>query len=511
MKITEILRLREMGLSYTEIATGAGIGRSTVGDTLRLCKAHGLDYEKTRQMSDEALQRVLYPAYYGRKGQKPEPDYQAIQKELEQYHHMNLRYIWEEQYIKQHPDGLQYSQFCEKYRRWSKRDARQNVTMHMEREAGKELFVDWMGEAPLCVVDGATGEIHAAHFFVSVLGTSGYPFVEAFPDETQISWIGAHVRALEYYGGVPRILVPDNCKTAVKSPRYYDPEINPAYRELAEHYGMAILPARVKAPRDKSVVEQSVGWLETWLLAEIRKQHYFSFEELNMHVRERIAQLSQRPFQKREGSRYSVFCGEDQPALKPLPSKPFEIADVLVRRVPDNYHVEYKGFYYSVPYALYHQQVTLRATERTVEIFNRDKQRVATHPRRNHGMRYVTDPQHMPNNHRAFHEQQEFDGERYRHWAKQVGMYTEKMIAALLDAYPCEEQAYRSCMGILRLAEKYGAQRTEHACNRALALNSPLYITVKNILKNGMDLCNEEKGLPPLPQHSNVRGAAYYL
>ena len=172
MKITEILRLRELGLSYTEIATGAGIGRSTVGDMLRLCQEHGLDYETARQMSDEALQRLLYPAYFDRKGQKPEPDYQAIQQELEQHHHTNLRFIWEEQYRKQHPDGLGYSQFCERYRRWSKRDAKSNVTMHIEREAGKELFVDWMGETPLCVVDGTTGEIHAAHFFVGVLNTA---------------------------------------------------------------------------------------------------------------------------------------------------------------------------------------------------------------------------------------------------------------------------------------------------------------------------------------------------
>lgn len=511
MKITEILRLRELGLSYQEIAKGAGIGKSTVGDVLKLCRANGLDYERARQMEDEALQRLLYPDYCDRKGQKPEPDYPAIQTELKRNRHTNLRFIWEEQYRKQYPDGLGYSQFCERYRCWSKQDALQNVTMHIEREPGREMYVDWMGEAPLCVVDGETGEIHAAHFYVSALGASGYPFVRAFPDESQVSWSNAHVRAFEYYGGVPRILVPDNCKTAVKSPKYYDPEMNPAYRELAEHYGLAVLPARVREPRDKSVVEQSVGWLETWLLGVIRNRRFFSFEELNRYVRERLNELVRRPFQKREGSRYSVFCEVDQPALRPLPKNAFEIADMAVRRVPDNYHVEYKGFYYSVPYTLYKQQVTLRATERTIEVFDRDRRRVATHPRREQGRRYVTDPMHMPENHRAFHEQQAFDGDRYRRWSEKVGQSTAHLIHGLLTAYACEEQAYRSCMGILRLAEKYGQERTENACRKALSLNSPVYMTVKNVLQNGMDLLTEPPVLPPLQEHSNIRGAAYYL
>lgn len=511
MKITEILRLRELGLSYKEIAKGAGIGKSTVGDVLQLCRTCGVDYEHARQMGDEQLQRQLYPDYWDRKSQKPEPDYPAIQEALSRNRHTNLRFIWEEQYRKQYPEGLGYSQFCERYRRWSKRDALQHVTMHIEREPGRELFVDWMGEAPLCVVDGDTGEIHAAHFFVGALGASGYPFVAAFPDESQTSWIGAHVRALEYYGGLPRILVPDNCKTAVKSPKYYDPEFNAAYRELAEHYEIAVLPARVREPRDKSIVEQSVGWLETWLLGMIRNQRFFSFEELNAYVRQRLSELVQRPFQKKDGSRYSEFRKTDQPALRPLPTKPFEIADILLRRVPDNYHVEYKGFYYSVPYKLYKQQVMLRASERTIEIFDRDKRRVATHPRRNQGRRYVTDPQHMPENHRAFHDQRAFDGERYKAWAAKLGSNTFQFITALLESHTCEEQAYRSCMGVLRLSEKYGAERVEHACSKALALNSAAYVTVRNILQNGMDLLQEEPQLSPLPRHENIRGAAYYL
>ncbi|MDD2295896.1 MAG: IS21 family transposase [Desulfobacterales bacterium] len=511
MKITEILRLREMGLSYKEIAKGAGIGKSTVGDVLQLCKEHDLDYSTARRMANEEIQLLLYPDYCNRKGQKPEPNYQAIQKDLARNRHTNMRFIWEETYHKQYPDGLGYSQFCERYRRWSRQDAKRNVTMHMEREAGREMFVDWMGETPLCVVDSDTGELHPAHFFLSVLGASGYPYVEAFPDESQTSWIGAHVRALEYYGGAPKILVPDNCKTAVKSPKYYDPEFNPAYREFAEHYNIAVLPARVRAPRDKSIVEQSVGWLETWLVGMIRDRHFFGFVELNQYIDERLAKLVCRPFQKREGNRYSIFCEEDKPALRPLPSDAFEIADMIVRRVPDNYHVEYKGFYYSVPYTLFKQQVTLRASERVIEIFDKDRHRVATHLRRNQGRKYVTDTQHMPENHKAFRKQQMFDGERYRRWAGKVGVNTQSLISALIESFSFEEQAYRSCMGILRLSEKYGQDRIEHACEKAMSLGSPKYITVKNILDNSMDMVESQKSLPPLPLHKNIRGAAEYM
>jgi transposase len=511
MRITEILRLRELGLSYKEIATGAGVGKSTVGDVLRLCKGLGVDYEVARAMGDEELQNLLYPAYYERKRVKAEPDYEAIRQALSKDKHTNLRFIWEEEYRKEHPDGLGYSQFCERYRRYFKLDALQNVTMHQEREPGKELYVDWMGEAPLCVADPETGELKAAHFFVAALGSSGYPYVEAFPDETLPSWIGAHVRAFEYFGGLPKILIPDNCKTAVKSPNYYDPELNPAYRELAEHYGVAVLPARVKSPRDKSIVEKDVGWLETWLLGKIRGQHFLSFGELNRFVCARMAELVKRPFQKLEGSRLSVFLEEDKPVLRPLPTRAFEIADMALRRVPDNYHVEYGGFYYSVPYTLYKRQVTLRATERMIEIFSADRKRVAVHVRRRQGKRYVTEAAHMPPHHRAVHEQRGYDGKRYISWAKKVGAETERLIHALLEAAIQEEQAYRSCMGVLQLGNKYGIERLEAACQKAFELKSPVYVTVRNILKNGTDLAFQPTQSAPLPAHENLRGGAYYV
>ena len=513
MKIREILRLREQGFSYADIGISAGIPKSTVGDTLAQCRACGLGYEQARSMTDEAIQELLYPNYGTHISLKPEPDYALIYKQLKETKNINLQYIWETQYHAQYPDGLKYSQFCNKYAEWKKRNADENVTLHMEREPGREIFVDWMGETPACVLDAEKKTLVEAHFFLAVLGKSSYPFVEAFPDEGQISWITAHVDALEYYGGVPKVIIPDNCKTAVKSPNYYDPTLNPGYRSFAEHYDLAIMPCRVRAPRDKSIVEESVGWLQVWLLGSIRGRVFHSFDELNLHVRNEMQLLSRRNYKKRPGNRYTEYLEIDRPHLRDLPAQRFEIADVKANiTVRENYHVEYKGFYYSVPYRLFQQKVSIRATGKTIEIFDANDMRVATHPRRYSGRRYVTDLSHMPENHRVVHLQNMYDGDHYRSWASNIGSNTRQVIDHLLDdAFVCEEQGYRSCMGVLQFSKTYGNVRLENSCARALSLGDPSYRTVRNILKNGMDLQPEEADLPPVPEHENVRGAGYYV
>ena len=264
--------------------------------------------------------------------------------------------------------------------------------MVQNHEPGQELYVDWMGDTLDCVCDPATGQLQTAHFFVAALGCSGYPYVEAFPDEGVENWLAGNIHALEYIGGTPGKVIPDNCKTAVTKSNYYDPRFNPAYWEMAKHYGIAVIPARVRKPRDKSVVEGSIGWLETWLLEWLRGQRFFSFAELNREIVKRVKDLAERRFQERPGSRASVFRELDKPALRPLPLVRFECAAYITRRVPDNYHVEYEGFYYSVSYTLYKQEVTIRATASTVEIINANRERVALHQRRHSGSRYVTEP-----------------------------------------------------------------------------------------------------------------------
>lgn len=266
-----------------------------------------------------------------------------------------------------------------------------------------------MGDTLDCVTDSLTGEIHTAHFFVATLGDSSYPYVEALPDEKSDKWLQAHVNALMYYGGIPRVVVPDNCKTAITKPNYYDPAVNRSYWDFAQHYQVAILPARVRAPRDKASVESSIGWLETWLLEWLRGKQFFSFSALNVEVRHRLKTLADRSFKKRTGSRQSVFEEIDKPALRPLPYQQYEYSDYVVSRTPADYHVEYDSFYYSVPHELYKQPVTIKATTKTIEIFNDNRERVAIHERRYVGKRHVSKIEHMPPHHRHQHDANRFD------------------------------------------------------------------------------------------------------
>jgi transposase len=507
VRIIEILRLWEQGYSQREIASSVKCAKSSVGEVQKRCRAHKLTYQEASGMTDNAIRERLYPG--NSSATKAEPDYKCIHERLTQGKRLNLQYVWEE-YRLTNESGLGYSQFCRRYRQWLDETGK-NVVMAREREPGKELFVDWMGDTLSCITDSETGEILTAHFFVATLGDSNYPYVEAFLDEKLESWLNAHVHALAYYGGVPRVIVPDNTKTAVTTPRYYDPKINPAYWDLARHYDVAVLPARIRKPKDKSPVEGSVGWLETWLLEWLSGQQFFSVEELNRAIMSRVRVLSKRPFQKRAGSRESVFEAVDKPALRALPKTRYAYAEYVTRRVPDNYHVEYMGFYYSVPYALYRQTVTLRVTENMLEILGGNRGRVALHQRKRSGSRYVTDTQHMPENHRHQHKMNRYDGSKYRKWAGTVGANTLYVIDSMLKAQHVEETAYRSCMGVLQMEKKYGRERLEAACKRARSIGSTTYSTVKNILKNAQDNLTEHPPCKPLPAHNNLRGPASFI
>ena len=508
VKIIEILRLTEQGYSQREIAQSIKCGKSTVGEIQKRCRNCGLQYEAAAGMTNDEIKMLLYPDSFGR-SVKGDPDWANINERLQANKRLNLQYVWEE-YKAENTNGLSYSRFCHRYLDW-KNETGKNVIMVQNREPGKELFVDWMGDKLDCVVDTATGEILTAHFFVATLGDSSYPYVEAFPDEKLDKWLLAHVNALRYIGGVPRVIVPDNCKTATTKPSYYDPAINQSYWEFAKHYEVAILPARVRKPKDKAPAESSVGWLETWLLEWLRGKRFFSFEALNTEIQYRVKELANRPFQKRQGTRLSVFEALDKPALRPLPYTHFEYADYILRRTPPNYHVEYDGFYYSVPYVLYKQLVTIRATAVTIEILNDNRERVALHRRRRTGSRYVTILSHMPAHHRHQHDANHFDGAKYRMWARNIGVHTFAAIDQLLSSQNVEEQAYRSCMGILQCSKKYGNERLEAACAKAITINSCTYSTITTILKNGQDKVVTSTTSKATPRHENIRGSEAYV
>jgi len=344
MKIIEILRLWEQGYSQREIAASVKCAKSTVGIIQQKCRENWLNYQNAANMTHDQILAKLYPQGAGGRLFKDDPDFTKIQKLLDNRKRVNLQYVWEE-YRTENPNGLSYSQFCRRYRKW-RNACGKDVVMVLEREPGKELFVDWMGDTLACVKDNETGKLIKAHFFVAALGDSGYPYVEAFPNEKIANWVMAHVHTFTWIGGVPQVIVPDNCRTAIRKSNYYDPAINRAYEDMAVYYNVAVIPARVKRPTDKGKVEEAISWLESWLLEWLRGQEPFdSFMVLNHAVKKRMADLVKRPFQKRAGSRETVFIEIDKPALRPLPPVPYEVAQYQSRRVPDNYHLKCKALH----------------------------------------------------------------------------------------------------------------------------------------------------------------------
>lgn len=510
MKIREALRLREMQVSNVQISRSLQCGRSTLIEIFRRCDELGVDYNQACQMSNTDLEQLLRPPTED-KGPRPnDPDFYYIQQQLEEFPKLNRKFLWDE-YVRRTPNALQYSQFCERFRAWRKENNKE-VTLSMERKPGEIMEVDWAGTALNLLCDRKTGELQPVYLFVSALGNSDIYFAQAFTDLKLNSWIQANTCALEYFGGLPRIVTPDNTKTAVKNHIKYDPVLNETYREWAEYYEVAVIPARPRKPRDKNMVEHGVGYLETWILGRLRHRYFFSMGDLNEAIRSILEELNNKPYQKREGTRQSVFQRIDRPAMRPLPAKRFENPEYKHCSVGSNYHIEFDRTNYSVPYQYIHNKVTIRATGTTVEVLY-DNQRICSHPRNyNVHKRYVTDRNHMPEKHRGYVEQMDWDGARYRSWAKKIGLQTHTVIDAMLSVHVIEEQAYKSCMGLLQLSKKYGVERLEAACARAVELGGMQYTTVKNILKNDQDLRPMLTGTDNrvLPVHKNIRGPEYY-
>lgn len=349
-----------------------------------------------------------------------------------------------------------------------------------------------------------------------MLGASSYTYAEAHRRQDLPNWIGAHVRAFSFLGGVPEVIVPDNLKVGVKSPNLYEPDLNPTYHDLAQHYNVAVVPARVRKPKDKAKAEVGVQVVERWILARLRNHRFFSLFALNVAIRELLGELNQRQMRHLGKSRRELFEVLDQPALKPLPTKTYEFARWKKARVNIDYHVEFEKHYYSVPHRLIHAEVDIRATEKTVEIFYK-LHRKASHQRSTARGRYSTIADHtqyrtnwvgMPPAHRKYSE---WSPERFLRWAAKIGPNTTHLIEAVLAARRHPQQAYRSCLGILGLGKRYTEPRLEAACRRALAAGIRSYKGVRNILDAKLDQAPPDEPPPaPLSTHANIRGEAYY-
>jgi transposase len=503
-KINEVLRLRAAGLTVREIARSTGAGRTTVFEYLVRADAAGLTWPLPDGMGHDEVEAALFPPLTAELAERrPVPDWRHVHRELHRGRHVTLRLLWLE-WRQDQPDGWGYTQFCVHYRAWL---GTQDVVMRLEYPAGARMLVDYSGDT-VPVLDPATGEVAKAEVFVAVLGCSGMLFAEASASQDLPSWLMAHVHAYEAYGGVSEATTPDNLKSGVTRACYYDPEVNASYAELARHYGTVILPTRAVHPRDKAAVEAGVLQVERWVLAPLRNMTFYSLADLNRAIRDKVAELNGKAFRGEVTSRAELFEELERPALKPLPAKRYELAEWKKVTVNIDYHVEFDRRYYSVPYTLVRQKLEVRATRSTIEVY-KGAQRVASHAREYGRRRYITDPAHMPPSHRAHLE---WTPSRLVTWAKTVSPHAAALAQKLLESRPHPEHSYRSCLGLMSLAKRYGNERLGAACARALASGTVSYTSVKSILAEGLDRVplSTASPAPPPPEHENLRGAGYY-
>lgn len=507
-KEKEILTRFLGGESQRSIAAALGVSRNTVAKMVDAFRKEGLDADAVEKMSRQDLAERLFPSATRKVG-PAKPDFEHIHRELLRPG-VNLKLLWGEYSMDCRQTGLpflSYSQFCKQY---SSYVDQHRLTMHIRHKPGDRLMVDWAGTA-MPLYNPVTGVASKAYLFVATLPFSMYCYAEACRDMKEESWLNAHVHAFEAFGGTTRLLVPDNLKAGIISHRKYEDFIaNASYQEMANHYHIALLPARVLAPKDKAAVEGCVGQLTTHVIARLRNRKFTDLAEMNKAIWAEVKAFNDAPFQKRDGSRTSVFEKEELPALHVLPAVPYEYAHWKRATVQINYHITLDYQNYSVPYKYARQKVDVRYTGTLVEIFSNGN-RIASHARLRgaHGQ-YSTITEHMPPNHQLYSE---WDGARFRRWAKKIGSNASLVISRLLGSYVVEEQAYKGCLLMLNLAGKYGSERLETACGLALQRTPvPRYQLVNHILAHKEDLAAPHVARPNTNNNANafVRGASYY-
>ena len=504
----EILRLSKIGLNQTSIRTALGYSRNTISDVLHRAQTKGIKYPLPDNMSDKEFQNLLYPEKASENTHKM-PDYGKIHKELAKSG-VTLTLLWDEYCKECRQNGeipYAFTQFRVHYHQYVETT---KAVMHIKHKPGEVMEVDWAGST-MTVTNNITGEPIPAYVFAAALPYSSYTYVEAFMTQNEESWIAANIHALEFFGGSTRIIRPDNLRTGVTEADYYEPKINKSYQELAEYYGCAVIPARAKRPRDKAVIENSIGIATTWVIASLRTRKFFSIAEVNEAIAEKLREYNEKPFQKRPGSRLSAFLEEEKEYLQPLPNERYELAVWKKVICGYNYHVLVDKNYYSVPYEYIKYELEIRLTSTTVEVFF-NNHRICSHPRI-HGKieQYSTIPEHMPEKHKR---SAEWNSDSFTSWAETIGENTKVVIKSILSSHKVEQQGYRACLGVMKLSDKHGVERLERACEKALSYTpNPSYKNIESILNSGSDkLIKPNKEIKPAidESHSYIRGAAYY-
>lgn len=502
-KISEVFRQRyELKRSYRDISQSLNISISTIYDYLARAKIAGISWPLSKEIAEQELYEKLFLPVSQTVTQRPLPEWEEVHRELRKKG-MTLRLLWRE-YRDIHADGLGYTQFCERYRAFVK-----TITpvMRQVHKGGEKTFVDYSGMT-MPWMDPVTGEIHEAQIFVGALGASQFIFAEATATQQLPDWIQSHVRMWEYFGGVSEIVVPDNLLSGVTKPHRYDPDINANYQHLSEHYGFAIVPARVGEAKDKAKVENAVGIIERQILAPLRHITFTSIGEINAAIKPRLAVLNNQSFQKMKTSRRELFEAIDKPALKSLPKERYHYADWVDAKIHIDYHFVFDNHYYSVPYQYIHHPVQIRATAKTIECFYQEK-RITAHARSHVRYGFTTLKEHMPPAHLAHAE---WTPERMQRWAKKIGTQTSQFIDHMIAARAFPQQAFRSCLGLLRMVDRFGETRLEKACSIALSVGATRYQQVESILKKRLDTLPHSHGQNEsiIFDHENIRGSNYY-
>ena len=505
----EILRLHSQGISGRSISASLVCSRNTVANMLKRAEECDISWPLPQGMTDCELLKLLLPERALPSSRK-QPDCEYIHKEMAR-NGVTLSLLWNE-YCEQcrlsSEIPFMYTQFCKMYRDYANTT---KATMHINRKPGEILEVDWAGNTA-AIIDNTTGELIDAYVFVASLSCSSYSYVEAFLSMNMESWITAHVNAYKFFGGVTRILVPDNLKTGVDRVSWHNPVINKTYHDMAEHYETAVIPARVRRPKDKPNAEGTVGIISTWITAALRNQEFFSLSELNGAIRNKLDEFNRKPFQKKPGSRMSVFLEEEKTALMPLPAAPYELATWKIATVQFNYHISVDKMHYSVPYEYIKHKVDVRITRNVVEIFF-NNHRIASHTRLNgREGQYSSIIEHMPEDHKQYTS---WNSERFISWAQKIGPNTNITVKAILSSHRVEQQGYKACMALLKLADKYSVIRLESACTKALSYTpNPSYKSIQTILKTGSDKALTEEPTSTVKNTSAnfgfTRGADYY-
>jgi transposase len=468
----------------------------------------GITWPVPAELDDAALERKLFTPAFVPAPPRPQPEWARIHAELRRPG-VTLLLLWEEYRAGQAEEGYGYSRFCDLYAAWR---GRLSPTMRQVHPAGERLFVDYAGQT-VAVIEAATGQARSAQIFVAALGASNLTYAEARWTQALPDWIGCHVGAFAYFGGVARQIVPDNLKAGVTAACRYEPGVNRTYQEMAAHYGVAVLPARVRKPRDKAKVEVAVQVVERWVLARLRHRRFHSLAELNGALRELVEDLNARPMRHLGTSRRALFETLERDALLPLPAAPYAYAEWRRCRAGLDYHVEVHGHFYSVPHRLAREVVEARVTDRTVELFHKGA-RVAAHPRAPRREGHTTTPEHMPSAHRrhAHRRHAEWTPTRLLREAAALGPSTLALVERILAAKPHPEQGFRACLGVLRLVRPYGAERVEAACRRGLEIGADSYGSVLSILRHNLDRAPRPDSVPDEPpvRHANIRGGTYY-